>query len=521
MNRKQAIEKAQAEVFDICIIGGGITGAGIFHHAVEKGYKTILIDKGDFASGTSSRSSKMIHGGLRYLKNLQVSLVREALLEREHLLQLFPHLVKPIQYIIPIYGSAFEKIKLEIGLSLYDKLSGDSHLPKHQNIDKKEVLQYFPKISTKGLKGGIKYWDAKTNDARLVLESIAISAKKGGIAINYCTAKDAEKQDNSIRHLTCTDELNQTSFAIQSKIYISATGVWTDELLQNIHLEEENVMQPSKGVHVLISTEKFPSDIVAVINTGSDGRFIYNLPWDGGLTILGTTDTDYKNHPEQVMAERQDVDYIINTFNKKFPDLHLTDKDIMAVYAGLRPILSTKKEMGSTERSREYKIWWNNQNTLTIAGGKLTSFLSMGTHCIKEVKTKLKPNAENKPQTTQVKVSSKWKDKYGVLGAEIDKIIREQATKVNPFHPSFEYTVAEMEFFVHHLFAETLEDICNRRTHITFSMKELDKSFIEKLAQFMALELNQDEAWIRTQITEYSVKWKENHPDFLQKISGL
>ncbi|MCO5248887.1 MAG: glycerol-3-phosphate dehydrogenase/oxidase [Chitinophagales bacterium] len=515
MNRIQSIEKAQSESFDICIIGGGITGAGIFHHAVEKGYKTILIDKGDFASGTSSRSSKMIHGGLRYLKNLQVGLVREALLEREHLLKLFPHLVKPIQYIIPIYGSTFEKIKLEIGLSLYDKLSGDSQMPKHQNISQKEVLKYFPKINTKNLKGGIRYWDAKTNDARLVLESIANTVEKGGMAINYCKAVDAVKKTDKVESLTCHDEIGDTLFSIQSKIYISATGVWTDELLQKIHLEEEDVMQPSKGAHVLISSNKFPSDIVAVINTGSDDRFIYNLPWDNNLTILGTTDTEYKNHPETVITERQDVDYIVQVFNKKFPDLHLNYEDIVAVYAGLRPILSSKKDLQSTERSREYKIWWNNKNTLTIAGGKLTSFLSMGIHCMQMAEERLEPGT-NGVKNFLPKVSKKWKEQYGLLGAEIEEMIRQNPEKEQVFHSSFKYTIAEMEFFITTLFAQTLEDICSRRTYITFSMTKINEDFILRLAQFMAEKLNKDETWINAQIADYSLKWKDNHPDFLK-----
>ncbi|MBX2910497.1 MAG: glycerol-3-phosphate dehydrogenase/oxidase [Chitinophagales bacterium] len=514
MNRKQQIENAQNKHYDICIIGGGITGAGILYHAINNGYKTLLLEREDFAFGTSSRSSKMIHGGLRYLKNFQLKFVREALHEREHLLQEFPHLVKPIKYILPSYNSKLNWYKNRIGLTLYDILAGKTSLPKHHTLTTQEVLKYLPNFNAKNLMGGVAYWDAQTNDAKLVLDVISNCNLKGTNAINYCGVTGINKSGNNIKNIECTDTLTQTKFNVNASVYINATGVWTDELLLQFSLKKTAVMKPSKGIHVIVSTDIMPKETVVLVESSeNDGRFLYNLPWENNLSILGTTDSNYTKHPNEVSTKKEDIDYILNAFNKSFPAANITYKDIISVYAGLRPMLADE-HTSSYEQSREYKIWWNTENMLTIAGGKLTSFLSMGKHCIDVV------NKKNIPATSSSKPSQKnnspWQKVYGDMGYLIDKIILEDAQNSILFTPTFKYTNAEILFFIRYQSAETIDDIFTRRTHITYSMQKFNIELVQQLATFMAKELNKTNDWIQQQIELYKHCWAQYHPDFIQ-----
>lgn len=515
MNRHEQIELAKSTTYDICIIGGGITAAGILYYAQKLGYKTILLERQDFAFGTSSRSSKMIHGGLRYLKNLQIGLVWEALHEREHLLQLFPHLVKPIQYILPSYNSKLNWYKNRIGITLYDYLAGKTTLPKHRSLSAKEVTSFLPNFKLQNLKGGVAYWDAKTNDAKLVLDVITNCNIQGANTINYCGVNSINKNGNSITSINCEDKIEQETFEVKANIYISATGVWTDELLQYSNLEKLSIMKPSKGVHVIVSSNKMPKETVAIIESDkNDGRFLYNLPWENNLTILGTTDTNYNANPNEVNAQKEDVDYILSAFNKSFPKANFTYKDIVAVYFGLRPML-TDNSNNSYQQSRDYKIWWNTDNMLIIAGGKLTSFLSMGKHCIETIHKKLPlKNINNFTQKNEYN-TSKWSAIYGNLGTLIDRITKENPQTNALFTPLFQYTKAEILFFIHYQFAQTLDDMLTRRTHITYSMQTYNAELVIQFANFMANELNKNDMWIEQQITNYKACWQQHHPTFL------
>jgi glycerol-3-phosphate dehydrogenase len=295
MSRQHNIQRAVSERFDIVVIGGGITGAGIALTAARKGWKTLLIDKHDFAFGTSSRSAKMIHGGLRYLQNLQIKLVKEALHEREHLLKEYPHLVKPQPFFMPIYKSRLSKIKLGIGLSGYDYLTGESSMPKHAEMDMEEVKIRFPQLNTTSMVGGFIYYDAKTNDARLTNEVIQEAADLGAVVLNYFELTSLQKQSSKIKSITCEDKITGKSYTIKSNVFVSATGIWTDELLKKFDSEDKKkYLMPSKGVHLIVSADHFPKDCVMLLPTANgDGRMIWCMPWDDNLSVIGTTDTDY------------------------------------------------------------------------------------------------------------------------------------------------------------------------------------------------------------------------------------
>jgi len=505
MNRTALVSKAKNGSFDVCIIGGGITGAGIMAHAIRRGWKTILIDKQDFASGTSSRSSKMIHGGLRYLKMMKLSMVREALHEREHLFRTFPGLVKPLPFIMPVYNSSLFLAVMALFIRFYCKLAGRSVLSSSRKLSADEVEKYLPGINHNKLKGGILYWDGWVNDALLTIQSIKESFKKGAVVLNYCEAKKFVQRDGWIQFMECTDNTDGQDFSVNAQVYINATGVWTDEVLDRAFGKHQQVMKPSKGIHVMVPAAKIPSHYVALVQSGADDkRYVYCFPWEHGLTVLGTTDTEYSGHPEKAVVQQGDINYLLNSYNKNFPSSKLTSRDIVGVYAGLRPMLDDKHNNGSYLRSREYRIWWSSSNFLNIAGGKLTSFLSMGKKCLvfAERRLKRKNISEVAVQPTEDEVIAE--DYSNENNAADEALIK-----------GFELTGAGINYHIRCTFARELSDVLTRRTSITYAMKNFDENGVRKVAGIMAEALDKNYDWTDMQVMKYRQHWLEYHPDFL------
>ncbi len=514
MARQHNIQRATSEYFDVVVIGGGITGAGIALTAAKKGWKTLIIDKHDFAFGTSSRSAKMIHGGLRYLEQMQIKLVKEALHEREHLLKEYPHLVKPQPFFMPIYKSRLSKIKLGIGLSGYDYLSGESSMPKHADIDLEEIRQRFPQLKIDNLIGGFVYYDAKTNDARLTNDIIQEATDLGAVAVNYFELIEFKKKDNKISSIICRDKISNFTQQIKSKIFISATGVWTDELLQTFDKQKETkYMMPSKGVHLILSAEHFPKDCVLLLPTSNgDGRMIWCMPWDDNLNIVGTTDTDYSEGHETIPILENEVSYILDSVNAQLKDKTLTEADVLSVFAGLRPLLNDKNDhKKSKDRSRDYQIWWNNDNMLTISGGKLTSFLSMAEKVMDAITEKHSIYTIDNDEIIIQSIIDNFKHKYGIKNAtSIANIARDNITLTEPFE-NYNYCLAEIYFFIRHQYAQKIDDILTRRTLITYQMKTFDETFVQTIAKIMAKELNWTEEQTTIEIKTYHHAWELMH----------
>ncbi|MEZ5026389.1 MAG: glycerol-3-phosphate dehydrogenase/oxidase [Chitinophagales bacterium] len=514
MNRAYNIQRATTEYFDVVVIGGGITGAGIALMAARKGWKTLIIDKEDFAFGTSSRSAKMIHGGLRYLEQLQIKLVKEALHEREHLLNEYPHLVKPQPFFMPIYNSRLSKIKLGIGLSGYDYLTGESSMPKHADIGIEEIKKRFPQINTKNLLGGFIYYDAKTNDARLTNDVIQEATELGAVAVNYFELIEIKKNNSEIKSIICHDKISKFSQLIKAKIFISATGIWTDELMQSFDSsEQKKYMSPSKGIHLVVSADYFPKDCVMLFpTTNGDGRMIWCMPWDDNLNIIGTTDTDYDDDKNKLRVTKDEVNYILESVNAQLKDKKILDENILSVYAGLRPLLNDDNaDKKSKDKSRDYQIWWNNENMLTISGGKLTSFLSMAEKVIEAIEEKHNIKTYNSDELRINSLIDSFKHRYGIKNATlIAKIAQDEKIATTNF-TNYNYSPAEIYFFIRHQHAQKIDDILTRRTLISYQMQNYDEEVVQYIANILAKELNWTNEQKQNEMENYRQAWTLMH----------
>jgi glycerol-3-phosphate dehydrogenase len=527
--RQNKLNEATNTEFDLIIIGGGITGAGIFLKAVKRGLKVLLLDKNDFASGTSSRSSKLVHGGLRYLAHMQIKLVYEGLNEREHLLQEYPHLVKPQPFFMPVYHKWVDRLKFSVGLTGYDMLQGKSLMPKHISIPREDIAIKYPQIVTEDLKGGFYYYDARTNDARLTNEVIQQAVSLGGIAINYMTVAHLNKNYNSIKSITAIDTFTSKEYNFTSKFVVSATGVWTDHLLQKVEKINKKIMKPSKGIHVVVSGDFFPKDAVLILpSIEGDGRFIWCVPWEDNLNVIGTTDTDFEGDIDDLFTTKIEAHYLLDAVNKYLKDTKINENDILSVYAGLRPLLSDTnneneidEDEDSTSRSRDYEIWWNNDNMLTIAGGKLTSFLSMAENVINTIEEKypeiLIQNIPLELNKKKAKVPSfpmyqQLRQQYGDENTLIIyNIIQEDESLGYRFDVKYKYLKAEIIFFIRHQHAITLDDILTRRTLISYNMRDWDEKLIVQVCMLFQIELNWSDQDVTIQIENYKIAWNKMH----------
>jgi glycerol-3-phosphate dehydrogenase len=366
------LDRVQQQTFDLIIIGGGITGAGIARDAAMRGLSVVLLEKGDFAAGTSSKSSKMIHGGLRYLKQLQIRLVRESLREREVLLKTAPHLVHPFPYILPVYeGDPNTRLQLKVGLVAYDLLAGSRRVEHHTMLSADEVLRMEPALRRDGLRGGFRYFDCLVDDARLTLITIRSAASHGAAVISYAEVTDFERDEERVTGVRFRDHLNGRTGAIKGRVVVNATGPWTDEL--RAKSAAPPILRPTKGIHLTLPHSSLPlSSIVAF--SAIDNRLMFAVPL-GTCTYVGTTDTDYTASPDQAQADAADVQYLLDSLNATFQGLQASPSDVISTWAGVRPLVA--EEGAPSDVPRDYDIQIEPPGLFSITGGKLTTYRAM------------------------------------------------------------------------------------------------------------------------------------------------
>lgn len=373
--RSTLIQRLRNETFDLLVIGGGITGAGIALDAASRGLSVALVEKHDFAFGTSSRSTKLIHGGLRYLKQLEFGLVREVGSERAVVHNLAPHLVIPEKMLLPLYEKrGFGSMLTSFGLKLYDWLAGVKPEDQRKMLTKKQTLKTEPLLQSNDIKGGAIYAEYRTDDARLTIEIIKTAHRYGALPVNYCAVKDFVYENGKLKSAVVNDQLSGVDFNITASAIVNAAGPWVDELREADHSKKGKRLHLTKGVHVVFPREKLPVSQAIYFDVG-DGRMIFAIPRDR-TTYVGTTDTNYDSGKEEVYATKQDVEYLIDACNKTFRGTPLKVSDIESSWAGLRPLIHEEGKSAS-ELSRKDEIFESESGLISIAGGKLTGYRKM------------------------------------------------------------------------------------------------------------------------------------------------
>ncbi len=412
LKRKETVAKLEEDNFDLVVIGGGITGGGIALDAASRGLKVALVEKNDFASGTSSKSTKLIHGGLRYLKQFDFWLVKEVGSERAIVHKLAPHLVLPEKMLLPlIENGSYGKWLTSIGLKVYDILAQVTGDDKRKMLEKKEALKLEPLLPKKILKGAGYYAEYRTDDARLTIENIKTSLQFGATALNYASVTDFIYQNERIACVTVKDELSGKAFTINSKYVISAAGPWVDELRSVNNSKKGKRLHLTKGVHLVFPKEKLPVKQSVYFDI-PDGRMMFAIP-RGKVTYVGTTDTNFNLDKDNVRTDLADAIYLLSAVNNMFPKINLEMEDIVSSWAGLRPLIHEEGKSAS-ELSRKDEIFTSDTGLISIAGGKLTGYRKMAERVVDRIAKMLEEDhqKELKPCTT---------DKIPLCGNEFKK----------------------------------------------------------------------------------------------------
>ncbi|MDT0706352.1 glycerol-3-phosphate dehydrogenase/oxidase [Staphylococcus haemolyticus] len=390
LNREVIKKNLQNEEYDVVIIGGGITGAGIALDASQRGMKVALVEMQDFAQGTSSRSTKLVHGGLRYLKQAQIKVVAETGKERAIVYENGPHVTTPEWMLLPMHkGGTFGKFTTNLGLTAYDRLAGVKKYERKKMLSKKQTLNKEPLVKKDGLKGGGYYVEYRTDDARLTIEVMKRAEENGTEILNHTKSTDFIYDSKSkVRGIEVQDLLTGEMYEINAKKVINAAGPWVDEVRKKDYTRNNKQLRLTKGVHVVIDQSKFPLRQAVYFDTEKDGRMIFAIPREG-KAYVGTTDTFYDNDKTKPLTTQEDRDYLIDAINYMFPDVNVKDEDIESTWAGVRPlILEDGKD--PSEISRKDEIWEGKSGLLTIAGGKLTGYRHMALEIVDLLAKRLK-----------------------------------------------------------------------------------------------------------------------------------
>jgi glycerol-3-phosphate dehydrogenase len=546
--RRESLDKFKEEVFDVLVIGGGITGAGIALDASARGLRTALVEKRDFAAGTSSRSTKLIHGGLRYLEHLDFLLVREGLRERAVLTRIAPHLVDPFPFVVPIYRNNERNydhpLKMRAGLVLYDLLAGRYGFGNHRHLSYDEALKLAPQLDRQGLKGAFLYYDALTDDARLVIEVIKAAHELGSSIANYtCVTGFIKDEQGKVAGARLRDELTGDEFTARSRIVINATGVWMNDvagLASRSGAEPPKHLRPSKGIHLTVPAGRLPVGSAWLIPSLKEHRFYFVVPWHGRVNI-GTTDNDYAGDKDSPHAENDEVIELLDAINAYFPAARLKPSDVISSWAGLRPLISDKKARKTADISRKEELFETEGGLISISGGKLTTYRLMAERTVSLAAQRLSERfsivsgdagtnelpisggsmtrGELARDARRIAANEKLSDEtsrhlaftYGSNCYQIIKLIREQEHLRAPVVEGLPQILAEVVYAAQTEMAMTLADALVRRTRLAILAGEDSVRCSAAAAELMARELEWDDDELKRQIAQFTVEFEREY----------
>lgn len=537
-NRKQTIQKMKTNSYDLVIIGGGITGAGVARDAASRGLKVALVEAQDFAEGTSSRSSKLIHGGIRYLENYEFHLVFEALSERAILFKIAPHMVHPLRFLLPVYkGGRVGMFLMGLGMWLYDALSLFRAPKLHERLSAKKSVERISVLSPQNLLGSYVYSDAYMDDDRLVIETLRSASKLGADQVSYVKATGSVFENEKLKAIKCKDQLTGEEFEIKGKHFVSTVGPWTDELGTSLLKQWKSILRPSKGIHITLARNRLPLPSAVVLATGADNRIIFGIPRHE-MIIIGTTDTDFKGDPKNVHTTSEDVDYLLKIVHQYFPGANLKKEDILASYAGVRPLVHDGSSTES-KTSREHVVVCDPRNMTFIAGGKYTTYRRMAEQAVDQLLktffTKAERSQFKKPNTkialnekvtvsafkeAQKRVSElaeKTKMSTQDIQVLVDRHGMEAFDIVNHYFRPEMNSPWEMEayFAIDEGHCGHLDDFYLRRAPLFLSLKDHGYSMMETLSHIFAQKLHWDESERKANIDsvfkheQFELSWRK------------
>lgn len=508
MNRERMIEKlGSATEFDICIIGGGATGLGIAVDAASRGYKTVLLEKYDFAKGTSSRSTKLVHGGVRYLQQGNIKLVMEALKERGLLKKNAPHLVKNQSFIIPNY-KWWETSFYGIGLKVYDWMAGSLGLGPSQFLNKEETLALAPNLDAEGLRGGVLYHDGQFDDARLAIHLAMTAADHGAIVLNYFSVDGLMKVNNSVVGVQATDTINKKTYEVKAKAVINATGVFSDTILKMDDADAEKMIAPSQGIHLVFDKEFLTSGTAIMIPKTDDGRVLFAVPWHNKI-IVGTTDTPVNHTSEEPVALKEEIEFVMQHI-KRYLSKDPSYADIKSVFAGLRPLVKGNTKI-TAALSRDHHISVSGSELITITGGKWTTYRKMAEDVMEIALHKAGlPEIECKTKELHIHGYKEVTDYnsplyyYGTDKEKILSLIENDKSLAELLHPSLPFIKAEITWAAQNELCMTVEDALSRRTRALLLDAKAAIESAPVVAQLIAKEIGKNESWIKEQINIFN-----------------
>ncbi len=511
ISRNQQLETIrQINQWDIIIIGGGASGLGTAVDAMSRGFKTVLFEQADFAKGTSSKSTKLVHGGVRYLANGDLKLVNEALKERGLLSQNARHLFKKQEFIIPNYNW-WKGYFYTIGLKLYDFLSHKFSLGHSKLIKKNTVIKNLPNLLHKYLVSGVSYFDGQFDDARLALNLAQTAIENGATVLNYMKVTGFLKNDENIIGVKAKNVETGDIFEVKSKVVINASGIFTDKILKMYNPKHKKTVVPSKGIHLVLDASFLNSEKAIMIPKTSDGRVLFIIPWQGKV-IAGTTDTLIKKPILEPIALDTEIDFILNTLSKyliKAPKR----EDVLSVFCGLRPLAKPRgNQVKTKEISRSHKIIIDN-NLISIVGGKWTTYRQMAEDVIDTVVDKF--NFLNKSSNTKTLeihgniskneiISNNHFYIYGSDLPELEAFQNQQSNFNKKLHPEYDFTIGQIYWSIQNEMARTVEDILARRVRLLFLDARAAIKVAPEVAKILGKELDNDENWINNQINEFN-----------------
>ena len=516
---RQAILDDLPDRYELIVIGAGINGCGIALEAAGGGYSVLLLEQGDIGSGTSSRSSRLIHGGLRYLRDGKVRLVREASRERSWLLSQFPHLVKPLRFLIPFYRGEGRHWITRIGLWLYDYLSGYTNVAKHRTVTAPEVVAAEPRIRREELLGGAFYHDAWTDDFRLVLLNAKRAHTAGAHVLTYARAEDIIMDAGRAKGVAFRDMLEDRLYEVQSDVVVNATGPWSDSIRQRLGRSPR--LRLTKGVHLLLPRTQVGNMNAVVMRSPDDGRYVFAIPWRG-LTLVGTTDTDHGGSPEDVHADSEDVAYLLDTLNRTFPLARAEPDDVISTYAALRP-LAGRPTIPESSVSRRERIIQDAPGLVTLIGGKLTTYRSVAQRVVRRALRDLPTPTAGVRRPTSTSVPQEGVDRamregeaLGLGRETLDQLataagpempgllaILEDRSLRDPILPELPYIRGQVAYAVRHEMALRLEDVLVRRLRVMNEDPGHGLGVADEVAELMGSYLGWDAPRIESEVERY------------------